>query len=139
MTPQEKAINLENYHLSNLLLNTGDGIIIKDKQWKVEFLNKPLIEIYGDQVGQHCFEMFFGRTSPCEKDCPIEEILKNGDSAFKHLKQDKYGNWLEITAVPACIETDGPGKDKRLHYRHSSGYEQNDESGRGIADPKYGD
>lgn len=109
MIPQKKDINLEKYNLRNLLLNTGDGIIIKDKHWRVEFLNQPLIDIYGDQVGQHCFEMLFGRTSPCEKDCPIEEILKNGAPAFKHIKQDKFGNWIEITAVPA-IETDGPGK-----------------------------
>lgn len=109
VTLQKKDIKLEKYNLRNLLLNTGDGIIIKDKQWRVKFLNQQLIDIYGDQVGQHCFEMLFGRTSPCEKDCPIEEILKNGAHAFKHLKQDKFGNWIEITAVPA-IETEGPEK-----------------------------
>jgi signal transduction histidine kinase len=110
VTPQEKVFNLEKYNLCNLLLNTGDGIVIKDKQWRVKFLNQPLIEIYGDQIGQHCFEMFFGRTSPCEKDCPIEEIFKKGSSVFKHLKQDKFGNWLDICAMPASLETDGQEK-----------------------------
>ncbi|MEW5802612.1 MAG: PAS domain-containing sensor histidine kinase [bacterium] len=108
MTPPKKTIKLEDYHLSTVLMNMGDGIIMKDKRRKVEFLNQPLIEMYGDQVGQHCFEMFFGRTSPCEEDCPIKEILENGKPSFKHLKKDKYGHWLEITAVPACRETDKP-------------------------------
>ncbi|MEW6380327.1 MAG: ATP-binding protein [bacterium] len=107
MTPPKKAIKLEDYNLSNALLNMGDGIIIKNERREIEFLNQPLLDMYGDQVGQHCFEIFFGRTSPCEDICPIEEILKEGKSALQQVKKDKYGHWLEITSVPACLEIQG--------------------------------
>ncbi|MCL6582531.1 MAG: GHKL domain-containing protein [bacterium] len=99
-------MNLENYDLSNVLLSIGDGVIAHNERWEIEFLNQPLLDIYGDQVGKHCFEIFFDRDCPCEEgNCPIEQIFKKGKSSFQQVKKDKYGNWLEITSVPAHPKT----------------------------------
>ena len=60
-------------------------------------MNKFLIEIFGNQVGEKCYEKFKDRKEKCPV-CPIDEILIKGKKTFTYLDQDTQGHHYEMSA-----------------------------------------
>ncbi|MDJ0782691.1 MAG: SpoIIE family protein phosphatase [Desulfosarcinaceae bacterium] len=63
-----------------VVLNTvNDAVIVIDNDFRVNFQNKILNQLYGSQVGEYCYRAYRGRTKPCEN-CLVLEVLKDGKS-----------------------------------------------------------
>jgi diguanylate cyclase (GGDEF)-like protein len=56
----------------------GEGIAIKDLDYRILYQNKALTEMFGDFTGSACYEMF-GHKAPC-KDCPTVLVLEDGQT-----------------------------------------------------------
>jgi two-component system NtrC family sensor kinase len=62
-------------------------------------MNKSLIDAFGNQIGEKCYEKFKGRKEKCEV-CPIDEILIKGKKIFNYFDQDHAGNYYALSAAP---------------------------------------
>ncbi len=92
-----KLLQVE-YNRLEAIVNTPNlGIVIEDRDCNIRFMNKFLIEIFGNQVGEKCYQMFKGRKDKCPV-CPIDEILIKGKKTFTYLDQDTEGHYFELSA-----------------------------------------
>jgi signal transduction histidine kinase len=93
------------YNRLDAIINSPNlGLVIEDKDCNIKFMNKSLIDIFGDQIGKKCYEKFKGLQKRCEV-CPIDEILVKGKKSFTYLDQDSQGNYYEMAAAPFEDET----------------------------------
>ena len=93
------------YNRLDAIINSPNlGIVIEDKDCNIKFMNKSLIDIFGNQIGEKCYEKFKGRKEKCDI-CPIDEILVKGKKSFTYLDQDSQGNCYEASAAPFQDET----------------------------------
>ena len=92
-----RLLQVEYNRLEAIINSPNLGIVIEDKDCNIRFMNKSLIEIFGQQVGQKCYEKFKGRTQMCPF-CPLEEILVRGKNSITYMDQDKLGHYYEISA-----------------------------------------
>jgi signal transduction histidine kinase/HAMP domain-containing protein len=87
------------YNRLDAIVNSPNlGIVIEDKDYNIKFMNKSLIDAFGNQIGKKCYEKFKGRKEKCEV-CPIDEILIKGKKAFNYFDQDHAGNYYAISAA----------------------------------------
>jgi len=89
--------------LFKAVLNTvSDAITVIDRDLTVVFQNEPVRRLYGDRVGETCYEAYRGRREPCEN-CIILDVIKDGKpkSALRDI-QLPNGNilWMEVLAGP---------------------------------------
>jgi len=92
-----RLLQVEYNRLEAIINSPNLGIVIEDKDCNIRFMNKSMIEMYGQQVGQKCYEKFKGRTRMCQF-CPIEEILVRGKNSVTYLDQDNLGHYYELSA-----------------------------------------
>ncbi|MCK4427184.1 MAG: HAMP domain-containing protein, partial [candidate division Zixibacteria bacterium] len=93
------------YNRLDAIINSPNlGIVIQDKDCNIKFMNKSLVDIFGNQIGEKCYEKFKGRKEKCEV-CPIDEILVKGKKSFTYLDADSQGNYYELSAAPFQDET----------------------------------
>lgn len=86
------------YDRLEAIVNTPNlGIVIEDKDCNIRFMNKFLIESFGNQVGEKCYEKFKDRKEKCPV-CPIDEILIKGKKTFTYFDQDTRGHYFELSA-----------------------------------------
>jgi PAS domain S-box-containing protein len=71
----EERIKEERDNLNLIFETMVDGIYIVSKDYEIEFMNKVLMDDFGDQVGGICYEVFHEREEPCSL-CKISEIMK---------------------------------------------------------------
>ncbi|MCK4224581.1 MAG: HAMP domain-containing protein [candidate division Zixibacteria bacterium] len=93
-----KLLQVEYDRLEAIINSPNLGIVIEDKDCNIRFMNKSLIEIFGNQIGEKCYEKFKGRKEKCPV-CPIDEILVKGKGAFTYLDQDTQGHYYELSAA----------------------------------------
>jgi len=93
-----KLLQVEYDRLEAIINSPNLGIVIEDKDCNIRFLNKSLIEIFGNQIGEKCYEKFKGRKEKCSV-CPIDEILVKGKKTFTYLDQDTRGHYYELSAA----------------------------------------
>lgn len=94
-----RLLQVEYNRLEAIINSPNLGIVIEDKDCNIRFMNKSLIENYGHQIGEKCYQKFKGRKDKCPV-CPIDELLVKGKKAFTYLDQDAKGNYYELTAAP---------------------------------------
>jgi PAS domain S-box-containing protein len=70
----ELKIKEERDNLNLIFENMADGVYIVSKEYNVEFMNKVLIDEFGDKVGGICYEVFHTRKEPCPR-CKNAEVL----------------------------------------------------------------
>jgi PAS domain S-box-containing protein len=70
----ERKIEEERDNLNLIFENMVDGVYIVSRDYKVEFMNKVLIDEFGDQVGGICYAAFHNRDEPCPR-CKNPEVL----------------------------------------------------------------
>jgi len=93
------------YNRLDAIINSPNlGIVIEDRDCNIKFMNRSLIDVFGNQIGEKCYEKFKGRKEKCEV-CPIDEILVKGKKSFTYLDQDSQGNYYELAAAPFQDET----------------------------------
>ena len=93
-----KLLQVEYNRLAAIINSPNLGIVIEDKDCNIRFMNKSLIEIFGNQIGEKCYEKFKGRKGKCPV-CPVDEILVKGKKTFTYLDQDTKGHFYELSAA----------------------------------------
>ena len=60
-----------------VLDTVSDAVIVVDNDFRVQFQNRILTQLYGSKVGEPCYKAYRGRTKPCDN-CLVLEVLKDG-------------------------------------------------------------
>jgi len=76
----------------------GEGLAIKDLDYRILYQNRAMTELLGDRVGLACYEIF-GLEAPCP-DCPTILALKDGQthSSCRSYQYDGATLYIESTA-----------------------------------------
>jgi diguanylate cyclase (GGDEF)-like protein/PAS domain S-box-containing protein len=76
----------------------GEGIALKDLDYRILYQNKAMTELFGDRVGLACYEIF-GHETQCQ-DCPTILALKDGQthSSCRSYQYDGTTLYIESTA-----------------------------------------
>lgn len=61
--------------LDNILASLGDGLSIQDRNMRIVYQNKFMIDNFGSHIGEFCYNIYERRESPCEN-CPIVEAYR---------------------------------------------------------------
>ena len=85
------------------MLNTvSDAITVIDRNLDVIFQNEAVDKVYGNKVGERCYEAYRGRREPCDN-CIILDVIKDGKPR-KALRDIQLPNgnilWMEVFAGP---------------------------------------
>ena len=65
-------IKLERDKLTTVMDSLGDGLIILDENYKIQYINSKFLEVYGKKsIGKYCYEVFGIGDMPC-KGCTID-------------------------------------------------------------------
>lgn len=84
----EEALKQSEEKLKSILNTMPDYCYIVSKNFKIEFMNKAMIERFGDHIGKICYKVFFNKKSPCPWD-KFKEIQKGKTVKWEHY----YPNW----------------------------------------------
>ena len=79
----------------------GEGISIKDLNYRILYQNRAMTEMFGDRVGSACYELF-GLDEPCE-DCPTNLSLKDGQPHSTCRKYQLRDDTLHIESNSSLI------------------------------------
>ena len=76
----------------------GEGIAIKDLEFRIQYQNQAMITMFGNQTGLGCYNVF-GFEEPCH-DCPTLMALKDGQphSACRTYQLNGQTMYIESTA-----------------------------------------
>jgi len=61
--------------LDNILASMGDGLSIQDRNMRIVYQNKFMIDHFGSHIGEFCYNIYERRESLCEG-CPIVEAYR---------------------------------------------------------------
>jgi len=70
----EERLKKERDNLKLILESMVDAIYIVSKDYKIEFMNRVLIDEVDDQVGAICYKAFHNRVEPCQQ-CKKAEVM----------------------------------------------------------------
>ncbi len=63
--------------LDNILASMGDGMSIQDRNMRIVYQNRYMIDNFGSHIGEFCYKIYEKRDSICEG-CPIVEAYLTG-------------------------------------------------------------
>lgn len=72
----KKQLESEREKFSTVVECLGEGITIKDLDYKIIYQNRAMTEQFGDHTGSPCYKMF-GLDEPCPS-CPTIKTMKDG-------------------------------------------------------------
>ncbi len=94
----EKTLRQSEEKLKSILNTMSDYCYIVSKDYKIEFMNKAMIEGFGNQIGKICYKVFFNRKSPCPWD-KFKEIQKGETVKWEHF-YSRWGITFEVIETP---------------------------------------
>jgi PAS domain S-box-containing protein len=94
----ERKIKEERDNLNLIFDTMVDGVYIVSKDYKVEFMNKVLIDDFEDQVGGICYEVFHNREEPCPL-CKNTEVL-NGKTVRWEWHSRRKNKMYDLIEAP---------------------------------------
>ena len=75
-----------------------DGMYVVTKDYKIDFMNKVLIDTFGDQTGKICYQAFYGSKKPCLQ-CNPPAVLRGNIERWVW-DSDKQDKAFEFTQMP---------------------------------------
>jgi two-component system, NtrC family, sensor kinase len=63
--------------LANIMASMGDGLSIQDRNMRIVYQNRFMIDNFGPHVGDYCYNIYEKRSLACEG-CPIIESYRTG-------------------------------------------------------------
>ncbi len=90
--------------LFRAISDSGLGILLIDRQYRIRYLNGPLQARYGDQTGRICHEALGRSASPCLY-CRFEERLLAGGNVTTEISHPD-GTIFHVVTLP-FVDTDG--------------------------------
>ncbi|MEW6079671.1 MAG: PAS domain S-box protein [Thermodesulfobacteriota bacterium] len=76
-----------------------DGIYIVGEDYVVEYMNKAMIQLFGEGVGKKCFEVLNDRTSACPW-CKYQDILASGSRRDSETYISKVDRTFHVVERP---------------------------------------
>ena len=73
----EKILRAERDKFQVMLEAMGQGMHILNSDFTIEYQNDVLRDLFGDQIGHTCFEVYKGRDKPCEV-CRMHKAISTG-------------------------------------------------------------
>ncbi len=73
----EKILRAERDKFHSMLIAMKQGMHILNTDFTIEFQNEVLLDLLGDTIGRHCFEVYKRRNQPCEH-CLMTEAITTG-------------------------------------------------------------
>ena len=106
---KKQAANIKDFNLYKNFMQLGDGFIVFDRDYNVIFMNKQMINLYGNGVGQKCYKLICNRSEPCPDECSVRAILRQEGSIkhvkmYKYAKEDQKNRWFEFTSTLAALD-----------------------------------
>ncbi len=99
----EAAAQTEMDKLETITQNIGAGLCIISKDYRTQWANKVLKQIFGEVEGKVCYETFNQQTNVCPN-CGVREIFETGKEEVVHEEAGKDADgqtiWSEIIATP---------------------------------------
>ncbi len=85
--------------VETILSEMSEGVVVENGRYEIEYMNRALIERFGDCVGKKCYRVFIGRQRPCPQ-CSVREIIHKGKRRFEYTAEDVSGRSYELVATP---------------------------------------
>ena len=85
--------------LANVLDAMEDGIYITREDYTVEFMNRAMIERFGEGVGKKCYQVINGGEVMCPW-CQAREVFENGESTHSEVYMPRLDRTYRIIEVP---------------------------------------
>jgi serine phosphatase RsbU (regulator of sigma subunit) len=63
--------------LKTVLDTVSDGVTVIDRDLKIQYQNRIIVQLFGSGVGRYCYRAYRGRSEPCV-DCMVLEVLGDG-------------------------------------------------------------
>jgi two-component system, NtrC family, sensor kinase len=63
--------------MDSIMESMGDGLTIQDRNLRIVFQNKFMIDHFGSHIGEFCYNVYEKRNSACEG-CPLIESFRTG-------------------------------------------------------------
>jgi len=94
----KKSLKQSEIKLKSILNTMSDYCYIIDKDFKIEFMNKSMIEKFGNYTGKICYKEFFNYNSPCLW-CKSKEIQKGKTVKWERFYSE-WGATFEVIDAP---------------------------------------
>lgn len=88
----------ERSQLRAVLDAMSDFAYISSPDFRIEFMNRAMIEAFGDQQGRICYRAFEDSETPCEG-CPILDI-RSGQTVRKERELTRTGRIYDVVHTP---------------------------------------
>ena len=92
----EERLKIERDNMNQIFENMIDGVHVVSEDYEVEFMNKILLDEFGDQVGSICYKVFHGREEECPL-CKLADVV-NGNTVrweWHSRRKDKTYDLIE--------------------------------------------
>ncbi|MEA1993824.1 MAG: PAS domain S-box protein [Euryarchaeota archaeon] len=104
----EEALRDSEQEKTTILNNTSELITYKDNNLRIIWANRAAGDSVGlrptELIGQHCYEVWYGRSSPCEG-CPVLKAMETGEPQESEMTTPEGRVWL-IRGSPVKDEDD---------------------------------
>ena len=85
-----------------VLDNMDDMAYIANEEYVLTFMNRPMLEIFGDQVGDSCFEVLHNESSVCSW-CPMDKVFRHR-TVRDERQLGNQGRIYEVVHSPLPVE-----------------------------------
>ena len=97
-TQMRQQLEAEKSKVDFIVNSIPSGIDIVTEDYKVQFQNKTMLDLFGDCRGKLCYKAYKNRDKPCS-DCPISRAIKNRRAERTELT-GADGREYEVLATP---------------------------------------
>jgi len=104
----QKLVDLQNEQnlLNQLFEEVPCYISVQDRNLRITAANKKFKHHFGNQVGDHCFEIYKHRTSQCHE-CPVVATFQDGEShSTEEIVTSKFGKQYNVLTQTAPIRNE---------------------------------
>jgi PAS domain S-box-containing protein len=103
----DEILRSERDKFKSMLTAMGQGVHIVNKKYEIEFQNDVLQDIFGNKIGEKCYEVYKQRNSPCDV-CQMHSAISS-NSIRRSGEISLSGRYYEQCYAP-FIDVDGAPK-----------------------------
>ena len=109
----QESIKESECFLSEVFASIQDGISVLDTNLNIVRVNPTIGKEFEDKaplVGKKCYEVYHGRTSPCDA-CPTCRTIETGKADYEVVPKTGPGGkvvgWIDLYSFPLIDDTTG--------------------------------
>ncbi len=101
-----KLLKAKSDVLESILASMGDGLSIQDRDMRIIYQNKFMIDNFGSHTGEHCYKAYENREEVCDE-CPIINAFKTGETCKAlRIGITKEGNKFRFENIATILRND---------------------------------